>query len=197
MMSDYPKFIALCGYPNSGKSTVQDILNKQYGVIPVDDGAFLRKAAMDWFNLSYSDTHTQDGKAQYTDICGKAWQNRDILGTLGSILEATFGDQVVPTITLNGLEVQPGVIYSFGSVRKNQGLTYKAAGGVVVEIVRPGFEARYDFDEYDRDLVDITINNDNHPIWKTSLELAVKSFMNPIQKKIEAAHNERFRYDVI
>lgn len=196
-MPEYPQFIALCGYPNSGKSTVQQILSEQYGVQPVDDGAFLRQAAMDWFKLTHSDTHTQEGKAKYTDICGKAWQNRDVLGTLGNILESTFGDQVVPLITLNGLEVREGTIYSFGSVRKNQGLTYKAAGGIIVEIVRPGFEARYDFDEYDRSLVDFTINNDNHPVWKTSLELAVKTFMGPIQEKVEAAHTERFRYDVV
>lgn len=197
-MNEFPQFIAICGYPNSGKTTIQNIMKEKYGVIPVDDGGVLREIAMKYFSLSWADVHTQEGKLNHTTICGKKWQNRDILGTLGNKLEEMFGDQALPWLTLNRLNIQPGQLYSFGSVRKNQGITYKKAGGIVIEMVRPGCSPNYEFDKYDKTLVDFSIFNDNIPTWKTALEIAVTKIVDPVfHKSKEFREQSEIYFDVV
>lgn len=154
-----PKYIGLCGNPKSGKSEVQRILNKFYQYIPIDDGEVLRQFAMKYLGLSESDVYTQEGKAEYTNILGKEWQNRDILGTLGKQLEDMFGEHIMPFISTRGLDGQG--YYSFGSVRKTQGQFFLDNGGLVIEIVNPGAgPSPYDFDKYDSKLCQVRITND-------------------------------------
>lgn len=154
-----PLRIALCGNPKSGKSEVQRILQEQHGVIPVDDGEVLREFGIDYLGLTPEDVYTQAGKSRFTEILGKSWQHRDILGTLGNHLEEMFGEQIMPFIACRDLK--PELSYSFGSVRKEQGAYYKQIGGVVIEVVRPGAEpSGYDFDKFNRDHVTWTISND-------------------------------------
>ena len=154
-----PRFIALCGNPKSGKSEVQKILDSLYGYEPIDDGHVLREFAVEKLGLTWDDVQTQDGKAAYTDILGKRWQNRDILGTLGKQLEDMFGEHIMPFIATRGLS--PYRFYSFGSVRKTQGHFFRANGGVVLEVRRPGVgPSGYEFDKFDRSAVSGVVDND-------------------------------------
>jgi hypothetical protein len=51
--------------------------------------------------------------------------------------------------------------YSFGSVRRQQGIVYRAKGGIVIGVRRPGVgPSGYEFDRFDEDLIDIWIDND-------------------------------------
>src|SRR6476619_5721995 len=94
-----PWLIGICGNPKSGKSEVQNILKEHYGYIPLDDGLALRQIARDHLGLSWEDVSTQEGKARFTEILGKNWQHRDILGTLGEKLEEMFGENITPWMT--------------------------------------------------------------------------------------------------
>lgn len=157
--SQLPKFIALCGNPKAGKSEVQTILERRFGYQPVDDGHVLRKFAVENLGLSWDDVKTQDGKARKTNILGKNWVNRDILGTLGKQLEDMFGEHILPFIAANALPAAG--LYSFGSVRKTQGWFYKQRGGFVIEIARASaLPSPYAFDQYDKTCIDATIIND-------------------------------------
>lgn len=163
------RYIALCGYPKSGKSEIQKILTQEFGIIAVDDGRVLRDAARKLFGFTEQQVTTQEGKKEKVTICGKEYEVRKVLGEVGNLLEGYFGDQVIPECTVKALEEQwaehphnENLTFSFGSVRKNQGNTYHAnRKGVVVEIKRPGVEwSGNDFDLYDQSLVDCTFVND-------------------------------------
>src|SRR5262249_32968518 len=131
-----PHLIALSGHPKSGKSLVQDYLRDEYGVVPVDDGRPMRQFAIQFLGLSEADCYTQEGKARISKILGRDWQNRKILGELGKRLEAMFGPHIMPFMATRGLDEKQ--CYSFGSVRRDQGAFYKAMGGIVIGIDRPG-----------------------------------------------------------
>lgn len=154
-----PRFIGLCGNPKAGKSLVQEILQERYGYTPVDDGHVLREFAVEKLGLSWDDVQTQAGKAGYTEILGKNWQNRDILGTLGAQLEDMFGEHIMPFIATRNLANNGR--FSFGSVRKSQGQFYRDQGGLVVEVQNPlAKDSPYAFDRFDRSYVDAVIVND-------------------------------------
>lgn len=153
-----PRYIGLCGNPKAGKSEVQRILDKLYGYQPVDDGYVLREFAVNKLGLTWDDVQTQDGKARFTEILGKNWQHRDILGTLGNHLEEMFGEEIMPFIACNTLP--KAGIYSFGSVRKTQGAFYRRVGGKVLEIRAPwAGPSPYAFDKFDASMVDLVIEN--------------------------------------
>lgn len=158
-----PRFIAICGNPKSGKTEVQNILQEVYGVTPVDDGRVIRRFAIDYLGLTEDDVYTQAGKAGFVDILGKNWQVRDILGSYGNQLEAMFGKHVMPML---GTRTLPeGGNYSFGSVRRDQGLFYQKAGGIVIWVkdatVGP---SPYEFDSFDTSIVDFVLNNDSRSL---------------------------------
>lgn len=155
----YPRFIALCGNPTSGKSTAQEILSKDLNYLPIDDGHVLREFAVNKLGLSWDDVQTIDGKLRETEILGKTWQNRKLLGELGNVLEGMFGEHIMPFIATRNL--YPNAFYSFGSVRKTQGQFFRANGGVVIEIVNPlAPPSGNAFDEYDRSCISATVIND-------------------------------------
>ena len=158
---NFKRFIAICGYPDAGKSTVQRIMQDRYKIVAIDDGAALRRGAMAMFGLSEQHVTTSEGKSAKVIIDGKEMTVRQILGDLGCALEDKFGENIVPALTLAGLgPIDKSVdIFSFGSVRKGQGAFYRERGGIVVEVVREGTRPSSDFDEYDRSVVDFTINN--------------------------------------
>jgi len=131
---------------------------------------------MDIVQLSENDVYSQEGKLRHTEFCGKKWQNRKLLGEYGNHLEAMFGHDIMPTLAIRKAykDYQSQISdfdastscahslvgYTFGSVRRQQGKTYHAAGGVVVEITRPNNEkSGNEFDLYDERLVDYRIRN--------------------------------------
>lgn len=156
-----PHLIALCGKPGSGKSEVQKILWEKHKVVPVDDGHVLRAFAMN-LGLSRDDVYTQDGKKRHTEILGKTWRNRDILGTVGDKLEEMFGKHIMPYIGTRNLDASTS--YSFGSVRRDQGRFYQSLGGIVIEVVNSYAKpSDFEFDAYDKSIVDHSIMNDVAP----------------------------------
>jgi hypothetical protein len=154
-----PRFVALCGNPKSGKSLAQEILQETFGYIPVDDGFPMREFAVNNLGLTWDDVRTQEGKARYTNILGRDWQHREILGILGNHFEDMFGADIMPLMAVNRCD--PDKLYSFGSVRREQGKFYKDRGGIVIEIVNPDAKpSSYEFDRYNPDICDSRIYND-------------------------------------
>ncbi len=165
-----PRYIGICGHPKSGKSLVQEILQKDYGVTPVDDGEVLREFAIDYFGAQHADVYTQEGKAKLAywpngdpiidDRDGSHMTWRQVLGRFGAQLEDLFGEFAMPMITCAPLDLSGGP-YSFGSVRKKQGGYYRRHGGVIIEVQNPlAKPSGNDFDLYDETLVNHSIYND-------------------------------------
>jgi hypothetical protein len=154
-----PVYVALCGAPGAGKTTVADLWVERYGGELVDDGLPLRKAVMELYGLSWCDVSTQEGKASKLEVCGKTFTVRQLLGDMGNLLEGFYGQQFMPERAL--AQVDDTVpLYVFPSCRKTQGITYLKHGGIVVEITRPGHVPVNDFDHYDQSLVTYTLVND-------------------------------------
>lgn len=154
-----PRFIALCGHPTSGKSTAQTILQEKFDYEPIDDGFPLREFAVNNLGLSWDDVKTQEGKLRRTEILGRDWQNREILGEFGNKLEEMFGENIMPFMSM--ARTVPGVNYSFGSVRRDQGKFVQANGGIVIEIVNPlATPSKFEFDSYDASIVNYQVIND-------------------------------------
>lgn len=159
MKTTLPRFIGICGNPGAGKSTVQKILETDFGVHPIDDGEVLRHFAIENLGLSESDVYTQEGKKLYTEILGKNWQNREILGELGVQLEKMFGEHIMPYIACTRIKDIEGS-FSFGSVRKTQGKYYRDRGGIVIEVINPlAGTSPYSFDKYDQSFITHHISN--------------------------------------
>ncbi|TDW20431.1 hypothetical protein EV128_12561 [Rhizobium azibense] len=155
----YPKLIALCGNPTSGKSTAANIINDLYGHKLADDGLALRKIAMDYLGLTAEQVFTQEGKLEYVMINGRRWQVREILGEIGNAFEEKFGGDIIPIMAHNA---QPeGQFSVFGSVRREQGRYWKEQGALVLEIINPlAGPSQYEFDTYNPAYADHQIQND-------------------------------------
>ena len=202
-MSRTPALIALCGAPGSGKSTTQHLLTELFDIQPVDDGDIIRRHVMELAGLTSEDVYTQEGKLRQVTVFGKKWQVRELLGKYGNLLEGLLGDQAIPEIAIGSM-LRQNVTgskqflddnkspngYSFGSVRRQQGLAYKKAGGVVVEILSGNEKGEgWEFDSYDRSLVDFTIQNPG-----TSLEaLKDEILRSPLTDWINGARDTRLR----
>lgn len=153
--------IALCGAPKAGKSEVQTYLRDAYGVVPVDDGYPLRDFATRHLGLGWDDVSSQAGKARTVTLPGgRVCTVREVLGEFGNKIEELLGPDAIPEMALHKTRHVQAPGLSFGSARRKQGSVFKRAGGIVVEIRRPGAEIVHDFDWYDPTLVDLTINND-------------------------------------
>lgn len=158
-------FVALCGPPKSGKSTVQKILWNKWDIKPIDDGRVVRDLVKRAFSLTENDVSTQEGKMKEHPLHGAGgerdiWTNRQLLGKLARGLETEFGEFIVPFLTVKEF-CEPSMFnrFSFGSVRRNQGWFYKEHGGIVIEILREPPSGN-DFDLYDQKAIDYTILND-------------------------------------
>ncbi|MCP1540083.1 AAA family ATPase [Methylorubrum extorquens] len=161
---DIPRYIALCGNPGSGKSTVQEILRANYGVEPVDDGFALRKIAVEQFGLTWDQVMTQEGKRETVTVAGKAWIVRDLLGQLGNRIEDLLGPHGIPFLSERQVADKPGC-FSFGSVRRDQGRFYQDRGGVVIGVRSPkAGPSEFEFDRFDEACVDLWIDNDGEDL---------------------------------
>lgn len=159
-----PVYIALCGKPKAGKSEVQNTLQLRYGAVSVDDGEPLRDFAMRHLGATYKDVYTQEGKATMVTLPGgKSMLWREFLGEFGNRIEDLLGPHAIPEMAIMKCKV-PGQIYSFGSVRRDQGIVYRKYGGIVVMIDNKYIpESKFEFDSFDKSLVQFTIENHVRP----------------------------------
>ena len=156
-----PKFIALCGAPETGKTTVADYMAARYGGRVIDDGKVLREACRALYGLSHEDVYTQAGKARIKSVGGREFSHRQLLGDLGNLLEGFYGQQFMPERAIESIAPSDTArFFLFPSCRKTQGITYRAQGGVVIELIRPDHFPINDFDQYDRSLVSHVLSND-------------------------------------
>lgn len=154
-----PRLIALCGYPQSGKSTLQRLLAQTYGYQPVDDGRAIRDTCIRWFNLTEWHVTTQEGKAStFTGPDGRQWQVRTAMQDVGLLFERHFGEYATPAAEYPRLNAETR--YSFGSVRRYQGNFHKQYGATVIAIVRPGITwDGTDAEWYDPSCIDHSLLN--------------------------------------
>jgi hypothetical protein len=161
-MHPYPRLIALCGNPGSGKSTAAQLLTK-HGYTIADDGLPLRQIAMQHLGLSEWNVSTQAGKLEEVDLNGRAWQAREILGEIGNAFEEKFGGEIIPMMTHRTL--QPTRAYVMGSVRRDQGFYWREHGALVLEIVNPhAGPSKFEFDSYNQEPIHARIHNDGQSL---------------------------------
>lgn len=189
-----PLLIALCGAPFSGKSEVQKLLENEYAIKPIDDGAPLRRLTQSILahqGIKYEDCLSQDGKKLPIVVRDdEQVELRWALGEIGNAVEAIFGANAIPEAAihnamrhwLTGTKFPEVMGYSFGSVRRQQGRVYQKKGGFVVEIIRPNISSRYSFDGYDKSVVNFTIMNDGS---LADLRDSVKRTIFAISEKLQ------------
>lgn len=157
------RHIALCGWPQSGKSKVAEFLEDEFGGVICDDGLILRRALPILTGIDPEDPFSQEGKARRYKIGEREETVRQGLGELGNYLEARYGDDIIPIRTMElAQEEHPNApFYIYPSCRKAQGRAYKRMGGVIIEIDNPkACDSGNDFDRWDRSCVDLIIRND-------------------------------------
>lgn len=160
MSNHTPKIIALCGHPQHGKSTVQGMLEK-LGVTSLDDGRPIRLEGMKRFGLTWEQVSTQEGKLEKCSAFGRTMEVREALGLIGKEHEEGNIDHWAEEAVRLVREDMVTTPVSFGSVRRQGGHVYRAAGGIVLEIRDPRKpDSVYDFDKYDMSAVTRTIVND-------------------------------------
>lgn len=180
-----PVYVALCGAPKAGKSTVAGLLERRYGALIVDDGRPLREACKALYGLSEEDVTTHAGKERQMTVCGQSYTVRQLLGDLGRSLESLYGEFYLPELAVGKAWSHPEVekipFFVFPSVRMNQGNYYRSCGNTwVIEVTRPGFEPVNDFDLYNRAIRTHTIKNLAIENWQTEVELQVADIFDPI-----------------
>lgn len=145
----YPRLIALCGNPGSGKSKVAEILQAEYGYEISDDGLPLRQMAMQYLGLTHDQCFTQAGKLEKLDLVGREWQARGVLGEIGNAFEEKFGGDVIPFMSYRIQD--PAKSYVMGSVRREQGQFWASKGALVVEVINSyAGPSKFEFDKYNR-----------------------------------------------
>jgi hypothetical protein len=156
-------YFALCGAPEAGKSKVQRILSDAFNIVPVDDSRCLRDAAKILYGLSEDDVTTQTGKRRILDLGGRRLTVREVMGELGQYLERGDPLHIPKMARRDAAERHPGRQVSLGSLRMDQGLVFQDEASLVVEVRRPGFHPKREFDYYNKDLAKVVINNNYDP----------------------------------
>lgn len=176
----YPRLIALCGHPGSGKTKVAEILAAQYGYAISDDGLPLRKIAMDHLGLTWNQCFTQDGKLEKLDLIGREWEARQVLGEIGNAFEEKFGGDIIPYMSYRGQD--PEQRYVMGSVRREQGQFWASKGALVVEVVNAYVKpSKFEFDYYNPRHVHRHIQN-NFSADRHDPDIAAENLRIEIQK---------------
>lgn len=167
-MCKYPRIIALCGRPKSGKTTLAEILKRKLNYEIVDDATPLRQIGVAHFGLSIEDVTTQAGKARELEFINRQWTVREILGEIGNALEDKFGPDIIPAMAYSKMRENKN--YVLPSVRKAQGIFWKSKGAVVIEVINPYVgESSYEFDQYDQTCIDFQVINDFDPTRSSGL----------------------------
>lgn len=163
-MNNFPKYIALCGYPQSGKDEVAKQLAGLLGNARViDDGEPLRLAAPHLFGFDPSLPFTQEGKATEVETPAGPKTVRYILGELGKYVESHYSHEFMVWRAL--METQrpeniPFEHFIFPSVRRSSASAFSGTDHIVIEIKRPGYDSSpHDFDWYDPEFVTHQIHN--------------------------------------
>jgi hypothetical protein len=173
------RHLALVGNPKCGKSTIADMLVDEFGAVVIDDGLPLRRALPILTGIPEAWCHSQEGKARGFELNGVQDVVRKGLGELGNWLEARYGEEVLAVLAMkHALEEHPTApLYVYPSVRKTQGLAYRRAGGVVMQIDNPvAGPSGNAFDVWDTRSVDLVITNDPHEMGLDELRDYVRRF---------------------
>jgi hypothetical protein len=89
----------------------------------------------------------------------------------------------MPFLTERQVACKPGH-FSFGSVRRDQGRCYQERHGVVIEIANPNAgPSPYEFDRYDRAVINLKIENDGRCL--RTLEKAVYAALQELHARRE------------
>lgn len=187
-----PLLIALVGHPTSGKTEVQNILSVQFATFPIDDFAVVRSFCGELFGFSHEEMTSQMGKAEVVKVGDVEMERRQFLGEMGSLIEKRFGSLTIPNAAIRQVVknhryfVAPA--YVFGSVRRIQPRAYKAAGGLVVEITRPGVGPSGNlWDDYERKDINFTIANDGTlKELEQKVREAFSPYLRPANEPVEA-----------
>lgn len=162
-MNGFPPYIAICGAPGAGKTTVQNILEEEFGCTGVDS-VLLKETAVILYGLTREQVSTQEGKKEEVEIMGRKWIVRDLLGGLGIMLRQMHGEDFMSERTVADARAA-GVTgpLILGSMRRDSAGYFRRNGGICVEVVRDGCEVENDYDRYEKSLVDIVLLNDGSP----------------------------------
>lgn len=109
-------FLALCGYPEVGKTFIQNILKEKYNILPMDDSKTLRDAVKILYSLSENDVTTQEGKNKETPIPYDRFENEDVLRLTGQVL---FGLTEIEAETKIGQKTILGKTYEIKDLYDN------------------------------------------------------------------------------
>lgn len=162
-----PKLIGISGYPTAGKSETQNSLQKLFGVVPIDDGWPLRQFAMEHLGADEWHVRSQTGKREKVKVIDTEMEWRQFLGRLGNALEREFGEHIMPFLAVENITAanDDDGAYSFGSVRKTQGVYFRKLGGYILEVINPSVgPSGNDFDLYDRSLTTHSLLNEGKSI---------------------------------
>jgi hypothetical protein len=142
--------IGLCGKPQSGKSEVRTLLER-VGYQTVNTKAPLIAACSALTGMDERYFLSQSGKK----MLYKGVPLRTIMGKVQDTIEELFGDYHSIERSLNTLDCMDYVVVD--SLRKTQPLSFP---GLIVEVVSDrSIDTGSDFDQYSRDRIDYTIEN--------------------------------------
>jgi hypothetical protein len=145
--------IGLCGKPQSGKSSVRFILERQFGFETINVKLPIIKACHELTGVPTQNFTTGDGKASYY----KGVPLRVIMGDVGAIMETLFGEYHTIERALEEHNLRRDTKFVVDSLRMSQPLKFP---GKVIEVKsNRSFDSPYHFDKYDDSKVDFTITN--------------------------------------
>lgn len=144
--------IGLCGKPQSGKSEVRFILEKQFGFETINVKIPIIRACHELTGVPFEQFTTQTGKASLY----KGEPLRNIMGRVGAVMEEMFGDYHTIERALAEHDITNGK-YVVDSLRMSQPAEF--IGTVVKVVSNRSIETHNHFDEFDDTHTNFTIFN--------------------------------------
>ena len=99
-----PRFVALNGFAEVGKSTVQRMIEHHYAIVPADDGKPLREAVKALYSLDDWHVYTHEGKRSTVDLPNGPRDIRQLLGDIGLKLDELHGPEFIPWAAIRAAE---------------------------------------------------------------------------------------------